>query len=148
MRVTNTMMMNSTLRNVGKSKRNLSDLENQMATEKKITRPSDDPIVAIRALSLRSSLAEINQYLKSNIPDAQSWLEVSESALTNMDGILSDIYKYCNQGASDQFTEKDRSAIVQVLQQYKDALYSECNADYAGRYCWKELCEIYIYGTV
>lgn len=136
MRVTNTMMMNSTLRNVGKSKRNLSDLENQMATEKKITRPSDDPIVAIRALSLRSSLAEINQYLESNIPDAQSWLEVSESALTNMDGILSDIYKYCNQGASDQFTEKDRSAIVQVLQQYKDALYSECNADYAGRYCF------------
>ncbi|MGN0374268.1 MAG: flagellar hook-associated protein FlgL [Butyrivibrio sp.] len=136
MRITNTMMMNSTLKNVGKSKNNLADLENQMATEKKITRPSDDPIVAIRALSLRSSLAEINQYLKSNIPDARSWLKVAESSLDNMDSILSDIYKYCDQGASDQFTSEDRSAIIQTLQQYKNALYSELNADYAGRYCF------------
>ena len=136
MRITNTMMMNSTLKNVGKSKNNLADLENQMATEKKITRPSDDPIVAIRALSLRSSLAEINQYLKSNIPDAKSWLKVAESSLDNMDSILSDIYKYCDQGASDQFTSEDRSAIIQTLQQYKNALYSELNADYAGRYCF------------
>ncbi len=136
MRITNTMMMNSTLRNVNKSKSNLAELENQMATEKKITRPSDDPIVAIRALSLRASLNEINQYLESNIPDAQAWLEVSESSLTNMDSILSDIYQYCNQGASDQFTEKDRNAIIEVLQQYKDALYAEANADYAGRYCF------------
>ena len=136
MRITNTMMMNSTLRNVGRSKTNLAALENQMATEKKITRPSDDPIVAIRALSLRASLSEIKQYLDSNIPDAQSWLEVSESSLTNMDTILSDIYQYCNQGASDQFTEQDRRSIIEVLQQYKDALYSEANADYAGRYCF------------
>lgn len=136
MRITNTMMMNSTLRNVNRSKGNLADLENQMATEKKITRPSDDPIVAIRALSLRASLNEINQYLESNIPDAQAWLEVSESSLNNMDSILSDIYKYCNQGASDQFTEEDRNAIIEVLQQYKNALYAEANADYAGRYCF------------
>ena len=121
MRITAKIMQNNSLSNINTNKTLQDKLNTQMATEKKITRPSDDPIVAIRALSLRSSLAEINQYLESNIPDAQSWLEVSESALTNMDGILSDIYKYCNQGASDQFTEKDRSAIVQVLQQYKDA---------------------------
>ena len=52
MRITNTMMMNQTLRNVSKSKNNLNTSENELATEKKITRPSDDPIVAIRALSL------------------------------------------------------------------------------------------------
>lgn len=136
MRITNSMMINQTLRNVGKSKNNLSTAENQLATEKKITRPSDDPIVAIRALSLRTSLSEINQYLKHNIPDAESWLEVTESSLNNMDTILSDIYQYCNQGASDQFTVSDRSAIIDVLKQYKKAIYSEANADYAGRYCF------------
>ena len=63
MRITNTMMINSTMRNVNGSKTNLSSAENQMGTEKKITRPSDDPIIAIRALSLRSSLSEISMYL-------------------------------------------------------------------------------------
>lgn len=136
MRITNTMMMNQTLRNVGKSKGNLNTSENQMSTEKKITRPSDDPIVAIRALSLRSSLSEIEQYLKHNIPDAESWLEVTESALGNMDAIFTDIYQYCNQGASDQFVVTDRSAIIDVLKQYKNSVYSEANTDYAGRYCF------------
>ncbi len=136
MRITNTMMMNQTLRNVGKSKTNLSELENQMSSEKKITRPSDDPIVAIRALSLRSSLSEITQYLKNNIPDAQSWLDVTETSLDNMDKILSDIYQYCNQGSSDQFTLTDRSAVIEVMKQYKEGLYAEANTDYAGRYCF------------
>ena len=136
MRITNRMMMTQTLNNVNKSKYNLSTAENQMSTEKKITRPSDDPIIAIRALSLRASLSDIDQYLNHNIPDAESWIDVTESAMNNMDSILSDIYQYCNQGASDQFTETDRSAIIDVLKQYKNALYSEADTNYAGRYCF------------
>ena len=53
-----------------------------------------------------------------------------------MDSILTDIYQYCNQGASDQFTVNDRSAIIDVLKQYKTAIYAEANSDYAGRYCF------------
>lgn len=136
MRITNSMITNNTLRNVNRSKTNLSEAENQLATEKKITRPSDDPIVAIRALSLRSSLSEITMYLKNNIPEARSWIQVTESALDNMDSSLSEIYDYCTQGASDQFTINDRSAIIDVLKQYKNMIYSEANTNYAGRYCF------------
>lgn len=134
MRITNTMMVNQTLQNVAKSKKNLATLENQVSTEKKITRPSDDPIIAIRALSLRASLAEIDQYLNHNIPDAEAWLSVTEGALDDIDTILSDIYQYCDQGASDEFTIEDRSAIIEVLQQYKQTLYGVANTDYSGRY--------------
>ena len=136
MRITNTMMVNTTMRNVNRSKTNLSDAENMMATEKKITRPSDDPIIAIRALSLRSSLSEIDMYLNNNVKEAESWMESTEGALDNMDGTLSDMYHYCTQGASDQFEEKSRSAVIEVLTRYKELLYSECNVDYAGRYCF------------
>lgn len=136
MRITNGMIMNNTLRNVNRSKTNMSDAENQTATEKKITRPSDDPIIAIRALTLRSSLSEINMYLKNNIPEAESWMKVTEGALDNVDGVLSDVYKYCTQGASDEFTEKDRSSIIEVMTKFKDAVYAEMNTDYAGRFCF------------
>lgn len=134
MRITNTIRTNTTMRNVNRSKTNLHEAENQMSSEKKITRPSDDPIVAIRALSLRSTLSEINMYLKDNIPEGKSWLRVTEGALDNMDGLLSNIYEYSTQGSSDQFTEDDRSAIIQTLQKFKDGLYAETNTDYAGRY--------------
>lgn len=134
MRITNTMMMDSTLRNVGKSKSNLDAAENQMGSEKKIQRPSDDPIIAIRALNLRSTVNEIDMYLSKNVPSSESWLNITTAALDNMNGTFQDIYAYCTQGASDEFTESDRSAIIDVLRQYKDALYSEANADNAGRY--------------
>lgn len=136
MRITNEMRTNSTLRNVNRSKVNLSDIENQMSTEKKITRPSDDPIVAIRALSLRASLSEINMFLKNNIPEAKAWLHVTEGAMDNMDAMMTDIYDYCVQGSSDQFNTSSRSAIIETLQKYRDTLYGNANTDYAGRYCF------------
>ena len=98
MRITNTMMTNTTMRNVNKSKNNLYTTEQQMSSQKKISKPSDDPIIAIRALSLRTSLTEVEQYLKKNVPDAGAWLTLTETSLNNIDGIYNDIIKYCTQG--------------------------------------------------
>lgn len=136
MRITNTMMINNTLRNVNRSKSTLYDLENQMSTEKKISRPSDDPVVALRALSLRSSLAEIEQYLSKNIPDAQAWIQTTETSMDNLTSVLKDIYTYCTQGATDSFTETSRSAIIDSINSLKDAIYDEANTTYDGRYIY------------
>ena len=70
MRVTNNMIMSNTKININGNKTNVNTLNNQMTSQKKISRPSDDPVIAIRALRLRSSLSQINQYYEKNIPDA------------------------------------------------------------------------------
>ena len=57
MRVTNQIMMNNSLANIDTNKNKLMEIEERYNTGKKIQRPSDDPIVAIRALKLRNSLA-------------------------------------------------------------------------------------------
>ena len=134
MRITNTMMTNTTMRNVNKSKNNLYTTEQQMSSQKKISKPSDDPIIAIRALSLRTSLTEVEQYLKKNVPDAGAWLTLTETSLNNMDGIYKDIIKYCTQGSTDSYETTNRSAIIQSIQQLRDAMYAEGNADSSGRY--------------
>ena len=81
MRITNQMMVNSSISNIQGNKSQLNDLSTQLSTQKKINKPSDDPIIAIRALRLRSSLDEVTQYLGKNIPDASSWLSVTHDAL-------------------------------------------------------------------
>ena len=63
MRVTNNMIMSNTKININGNKTNVNTLNNQMTSQKKISKPSDDPVIAIRALRLRSSLSQINQYL-------------------------------------------------------------------------------------
>lgn len=133
MRVTNSMIMNNTASNMNTNKTNVDTLNTQMSTQKKINRPSDDPVIAIRALRLRSSLSEIDQYYEKNIPDAESWLEATETGLKNMQEIITEIYKQCVNGATDTLTEEDRNTILVNLQQMRDQVYAEGNADYAGR---------------
>lgn len=134
MRITNKMMTNNMLSNINKNKYNMTTLEQQYSTGKKIQRPSDDPIIAVRALKLRTNLSELEQYHEKNIPDAMSWMDVTESALTTVNDILSGINTYCVQGSTDSLTAKDRSAIVQNLSQMRNQIYQEGNTNYAGRY--------------
>ncbi len=50
MRITSKMMQNTSLRNLNINKALQEKLMNQSSTGKKITRPSDDPVIAIRSL--------------------------------------------------------------------------------------------------
>ena len=134
MRITNKMMTNNMMSNINKNKLSLNTLEQQYSSGKKIQRPSDDPIVTVRALKLRTNLTELKQYYEKNIPDAMSWMNLTESALNTVNEILRQVNKYCGQGSSDTLTAKDRSAIVSNLEQMKQQIYQEGNANYAGRY--------------
>ena len=134
MRVTNSMISRNSMINMNNNKVNVDILNNQMTTQKKISRPSEDPIIAIRALRLRSNLNELDQYYERNIPDAKSWMEVTEDALENMQTILDNIYSQCVNGATDTLTQDDRSAILKNLQSLRDQVYTEGNADCAGRH--------------
>ncbi len=136
LRITNGMMVNNSIANIAINKQQMSTLDKQLSSQKKISRPSEDPIVALRALRLRTSLAEAQQYLDRNIPDAISWLDVTEGALTEANKVLESIYQLCNQGATDTFSTDQRDIIVENLEQYKLTLYEQGNVDYAGRYCF------------
>lgn len=121
------------MKNMNNNKVNVDTLNTQMTTQKKIIRPSDDPIIAVRALRFRSNLSELNQYYERNIPDAQSWLEVTEGALNNMEKLLENIYTKCVDGSTDVKTQEDRAAILKDLQSLRNQIYAEGNTDYAGR---------------
>lgn len=133
MRITNNMMINNTLYNINGNKVNVDKLNNQMSSQKKIQRPSEDPVIAIRSLRLRSTLSEIEQYYERNIPDAEAWMDVTETALLNMEELLKDIRTQCVYGANDPLTAEDRKAILTQLEKLREQIYSEGNADNAGR---------------
>lgn len=134
MRVTNSMISKNSMTNMNGNKVNVDKLNNQMTSQKKISRPSEDPVIAIRALRLRNNLTELNQYYERNIPDARSWLEVTEGALKNMETILGEVYAQCNNGATDTLNQEDRAAILKNLQSLRKQVYNEGNTDCAGRY--------------
>lgn len=134
MRITNKIMQRNNLSNINTNKVYQDKLSTQMSTQKKVNRPSDDPVVAIRALRLRSSVTEVTQYYSKNIPDAESWLSVTEDALKNMTQIVTSMISQCTKGANGDLTTADREIILEQLKALGDEVYSTGDADYAGRY--------------
>ena len=134
MRITTKIIQNNSLNNINTNKLLQDKLSQQMSTEKKVNRPSDDPIVAIRALRLRTNVNQVTQYYEKNVPDAESWLEVTESALSSMSEVITDMIAQCNKGSNEKLTSSDRETILTALKALRDEVYSTGNADYAGRY--------------
>lgn len=133
MRITTKMMQNRSLNNLNTNKTLQEKLTTQLSTMKKITRPSDDPVIAIRSLKLNSTLNKIDQYYEKNSNDAQSWLELTESAIKTTNSILEDMSGYITQCAQGSLTAEDRAAILQNLANYQHEIYSTGNATSAGR---------------
>ncbi len=134
MRITNGIINNNTKSNIMINKEYADNLNTMVSSGQKITRPSDDPVVAIRALRFNSNISEINQYYDKNIPDADSWLQTTETALSQTESVLSSVLECFVQGASDDNTAEDRMNVLADLKALKDQIYAAGNADYAGRY--------------
>ena len=134
MRITNKVMQNNALVNINNNKVAQDMLNTQLATGKKVNRPSEDPIVAIRALRLRSDVEQVTQYLKKNVPDAVSWLELTEGALKTTVSVLEDMIEQCEKGASDQLKTEDRQVIIESVNKLYQEVYDTGKGDYAGRY--------------
>ncbi len=133
MRITSAMINNRSKTNIFGTKTLTDKYNEQMTSQKKIEKPSDDPVVAIRSLRLRDSLHEVEQYTDKNIPDASSWLSVTETSLNNVSNVLKEIYGMCVNGATGTLTTDDRNTILSNLSAYVDQIYSEGNTEYAGR---------------
>lgn len=127
-------MQRNNLSNINTNKIYQDKLSTQMSTQKKINRPSDDPVVAIRALRLRSSVTEVTQYYSKNIPDAESWLNVTEDALKNLSQIMTNMISQCTKGSNGTLKTEDRQIILEQLKALSDEVYSTGDVDYAGRY--------------
>lgn len=134
MRITNKIIQRNNLANINTNKVYQDKLSTQMSTQKKVNRPSDDPVVAIRALRLRSNVTEVTQYYSKNIPDAESWLSVTEDALKNLTSVITSMISQATKGSNGDLTTSDRQIILEQLEALGDEVYSTGDADYAGRY--------------
>ncbi len=133
MRITNKMMTNTMLLNINKNQNMLNKYDMQVSSGKKIQRPSDDPVIAVRALRFRTTVSEIKQF-QTNCEDAKSWCSVSEQAASNIIDILKRVRDLSVQASSDVLSVSNRKKIIQEMDQLSKQFLNEANSSYAGRY--------------
>jgi flagellar hook-associated protein 3 FlgL len=133
MRVTQSMLASNSLQNISKSYANMGKYQDQLATGKKINRPSDDPVVAIKGMFHRTNLTEVEQY-KRNLNEAYTWMENSEAGIEHATQIFQRVRELVIQGNNGSNSPEDLKAIGVEIGQLKEDLKGVANTQVAGRY--------------
>lgn len=123
MRVTDKMGYDQVTRNLQKNRSEMVDLQNQAATQKKVNKPSDDPIAASRVLASRTEERGSTQFLK-NINVAKSFLEFSDQSLSELSEVMMRLKELAIQQSNDAGAslETRRVAAEEVLQTFNQAV--------------------------
>ena len=116
MRVTNNTMTASLVRYLTAQNEALYDRQTIIASQKRINKPSDDPIAIGRVLDYRQTVASIDQY-ENNIQSAKTRLDFTESTLSLVDDLLQ-MTRVVAQTEADGTTESRQLAAEEVKKLY------------------------------
>ncbi|MGG3449214.1 flagellar hook-associated protein FlgL [Domibacillus aminovorans] len=133
MRVTQSMLSSNMMKNLTASLARLDTLNTQVGSQKKITRPSDDPVVAMKGMTYRRSLAEVEQYQR-NFSEAYNWVENSDSALDKAKLALDRIRELVVQTSNDTYDSEQREAAKAEVAQLKEHLVEIANTKFGEKY--------------
>ncbi|MCF6093415.1 flagellar hook-associated protein FlgL [Microaerobacter geothermalis] len=133
LRITQSMLNNDMLRNLSKSYRTMGKYQDQLASGKKINKPSDDPVVAARGMFYRSQLMEIEQFQR-NVNEAQNWMEITDTSMGEANDVLQRARELLIQASNDTYAQGSIDAIAAEIEQLKGQLGTIANASIGGRY--------------
>lgn len=132
-RITQNMMNQTLLSNLQTNYSKLNRTQQQLASGKIITKPSDNPVSAVRAMYYKSTLNEIDQY-KSNAGDASSWMQSTDSSLDQLTQVLQRVRELTVQAGNETNDSKALLAISYEIKQLGSQLGEVANSDQGGRY--------------
>lgn len=105
----------------------------QLATGKKINRPSDDPFGTVKAMNYRSQLAEVDQY-KRNINEVHHKMDNIDAALDETTKVLHRIRELAVYASNDTHDSEERSYIKKEVEQLREQLVKIANTNVNGEY--------------
>ena len=126
MRISTSQFIQQGLSQILTQQRQIADTQEQLATGRRVVRPSDDPAAATRSLSLRESIATLQQYNDNN-DFAQSRLQAEEVALISAGDLLQRARELAIQANNATQTNETRAGTAVELQGILDGLLSAAN---------------------
>jgi len=133
MRVTQSMLTTDFLRNISNSYERLAKYQNQLSTGKKITKPSDDPVVAMMGMKYRTDLTHIQQFQR-NITTANKWMSTTEDSLSEATSVLQKINELTVQASNGTYDSTQLNDISQQIGQLNTQMAAVANTQVAGNY--------------
>lgn len=133
LRVTNNMLSNNLLRNLGTAQGRVDQLQNQLSSGYKIARPSNDPAGVENALRLKSSISYVEKW-KTNASEGLSIMDTVDTTMGEITTMLQRAQEIATQGANGTNSLDDRKKLALEIDQIKDQLVEVANTKVGSKY--------------
>jgi flagellar hook-associated protein 3 FlgL len=132
-RVTDNMKFDMLNNSISNTQTQYSGLMEKLATMKQVNKPSDDPLGMGKILDYRAAKSYTSHYEK-RIEESKSWIELTESKLSSVNDILSQVRETAVSQSSATASQSTRQIAADSLQPLIDQLRSLANSKFGDRY--------------
>lgn len=132
-RTTDTSSASISAARINAQRNRLSTLQEQIASGKRINRPSDDPNGAEFVIRLKTSQSEITQF-KRTATTANQKLTAADDSLSNYENILERVRTLVAQGMSDTATQTAKNSLATEIESLRSRILNVANSKYGDEY--------------
>jgi len=133
MRITQSMMSSSMMKNLQNNYKRLDKYQEQLMTNRRLNRPSDDPVGVASSLHYRAEISSTTQFAE-NVDDADSFLKFTDTVMNEATQIVQKLSELAVQGGTDTVPKDARENIAREVEQLYTHLVSLGNTQFKGRY--------------
>jgi flagellar hook-associated protein 3 FlgL len=138
MRITNQVLYQTVTQGLQRSLAKMRADQIEMASQRRINRLADDPAGSAQARALRSDLAGIAQFQR-NIENGINWMQSTETALDNLDGVLQRAKVLAVEGGSANRTAADREQLAVEVNQLLESALGIANSEVGDEFLFAGL---------
>lgn len=132
MRVADTQIYGTLLGNLQRSRLQIMNAQEQISSQKRVQRPSDDPMAFGEIVLDKTALSQSQQWIR-NIEFGQARIDAADKAVSQAQELVTRIRELTIQGASDTTSAQGRGAIAQEVRQLHRQLIQVANTEVAGQ---------------
>ncbi|TAA72223.1 flagellar hook-associated protein FlgL [Planococcus salinarum] len=111
MRISHQMLHQNSVSNMNNTMGRFQKAYNEALTGKQVSKPSDDPHGAAKAMELKSALATNEQY-ERNTGEAKLWLDETDQTVNSMVDVMQRVRELAVQGNNETLSAEDRGAVA------------------------------------
>lgn len=127
LRITQGMLFDRALLDVRSGLLDRLRIQEQVATGRRVNRPSDDPSAALRILPLRARIQDFGRILE-NVDLARESLDLGAAALEDASEIMQRLREVTVEGANGSKSESDRKSMAAEVDQLLQQMLGVANA--------------------
>jgi|688.fasta_scaffold170294_2 flagellar hook-associated protein 3 FlgL len=132
-RITQGTMFSRAVADVQRGLQRTSLLQQQIATGRRVLRPSDDPVAMLQITPLRGDIARLEQ-LRDNTFLARETLDTTASSLEDASEVMQRARELTMQASNGTLSQSDRASIAAELDQLLGQMLGVANSKRGDRY--------------